>query len=347
MRGAEHRDFKGRKNKRAKRNLIIMILIVAAVLGVVLFQQIMNSQFFNKNLVESGDWEPLLVNPSGDVQYFLVCGVDEGESLTDIIMVVCMDLKQNKASILQIPRDTWIGEYPGDVTDAFDKINSVYGNPREGELEINALIRKINSHFGLPIDHHVVVTLEGFRNIVDAVGGVEVDVPVTFAVDENITLYEGRQTLSGAEAEWFMRLRYIYTKGDGSRLEVQRSFYANFAKKMINMSLMEMISVANKTGRDIESDMTTKQLLSFAKKARELELDEIEVWPVPGEPFTDYEISFYTPHKQALAELLNAKFNPYGDTIFADNLKIIERANTVNDYDFINEGQSFDELTVD
>jgi len=334
----------GEKSGRAKMNIIIMLVVIICVLGIV-FGQLLNGKLFGGDFEESGDFEPLIESPTGDVQYFLVCGVDEGDLLTDIIMVVCMDLKQNRASILQIPRDTWIGEYPDDVTDATDKINAVYGNPREGEKPINALIRKINAQFGLPIDHYVVVTLEGFRGIVDAVGGVEVDVPVTFAVNEDITLYEGRQTLSGAEAEWFMRLRHIYPKGDGSRLEVQRSFYANFAKKMINMSLSEMISVANKTGRDIESDMTTKQLLSFAKKAKDLTMEEIEIWPVPGEPFMDYDISFYTPHKQALADLLNDKFNPYGDEIYAEDMQIIERANTIEDYAFIGGGQSLGELT--
>ncbi len=116
-------------------------------------------------------YEALTTSKSSNVTYLLVAGVDLGERLTDIMVVVCFDHKNKTINCLQIPRDTFV-----DYDLKTYRTNSIYGQTRKGESGINALRRKLSSHYGIPIDHYVIFTIDGFMNVVDAVGGVQINI---------------------------------------------------------------------------------------------------------------------------------------------------------------------------
>ena len=97
-------------------------------------------------------------------------------------MVVCYQYEQNTANILQIPRDTIVSR---DFSDGTHKINSVYSNADEGERNIDALIRCLDDQLNIQIDHYATVTLSGLRDIVDTVGGVEIDNPKGMYVEKS------------------------------------------------------------------------------------------------------------------------------------------------------------------
>ena len=128
------------KNKKSRKHLIItnVLLSILLVISTISFTAtaLLESKILKNNDIDSqeeaGKFEDIVVSPNENVSYFLVCGVDLSENLTDIIMVVCYDTANNEASILQIPRDTFVGDVPS------GKINAVYGNPREGESKIKA-----------------------------------------------------------------------------------------------------------------------------------------------------------------------------------------------------------------
>lgn len=279
---------------------------------------------------ESGNYEPIKVSTFSEVSYVLVVGLDESENLTDIIMVMCIDHDKDTVNILQIPRDTFIGT---DIPSR--KINAVYGNPRKGEAKINALRRRIGSHLGIPLDHYVVFTLEGFRNIVDALGGVEINITHKngLKIENHLThkfqtIGPGPVKLDGVMAEGFIRKRHGgekgYSKGDISRVEAQRIFYAALAKKLKNMSFAQVTSIANKCFSEVKTSMSLGEILGYAKELMAIDLENIRILTVPGQGCTYKKTSYYSIHKADYIDLFNTYMNPYGDPISASDIRIRE-----------------------
>lgn len=267
------------------------------------------------------------------VSYFLVMGLDESESLTDVIMVVCFDHDNNSASVLQIPRDTFVGTEIN--TGKTGKVNAVYGHPREGEAKAKALMRCINQYFGLPVDHYVTFTLEGFRNVVDAVGGIEMTLDHRMLVgnsvsDEHYYLGPGTVLLDGEDAESFVRHRNSYAMGDLGRVKAQRDFVIAFAKKLMNMSSGDMLNVAKTCFNEVTSDLSIGDVLDYVNEVRELNFDNISFYSLPGQSKTttpkglSQRLSYFSIHKSEYVDLINEHFLPYSEKVTVDDLKITE-----------------------
>lgn len=307
-------------------NIVASLVIVFSALYITAYA-LKDQRFFKNNQEEANHLYPEIVGSSDkDVEYYLVCGLDESKELTDVIMMVCWDKKDNKANIMQIPRDTFT---------TFDystgKINAVYGNPREGESSEKALCRVINNYFGLPVDHYIYISLSAFRDIVEALGGVEVDVPCDMDY-RGVYVKKGTQVLDGAHAEVFMRNRKTYAMGDYGRVEAQRKFYAGLAEKLIDMNAVQMIEIFNSVKSELITDMSVGEIKRALNDVKKVNMKKINIFAVPGEAYDDYSKgywnSLYTVHKQELVDKMNKYMNPYGAQINPDKILIEELANT-------------------
>ena len=337
------------KLKRKKNKKLIFINVIASFVLLLSCLALTGMVALNLNLfvdsakgtqeeeghtTASQDMQSVQKSEDEDVTYLLVCGTDESSALTDIMMVVCFDHGRGNANILQIPRDTYIGS---DVNTG--KINAVYGSAKKGQSRINTLIRRINTHLGLPIDHYITVSLSAFRNIVDAVGGVDLYLPERLRVADsepphNTVHYigPGMTHLNGKLAEGFIRCRSgkTYQKGDMSRVEAQRNFYAAFAKKVMNMSTGQMTKIATSCYDKVKTDLSIGQLLGYAAEVQKLELNDITIYAVPGQSGNykpaglSVSRSYYSIHKSDYVELVNRAFMPYGEPVQESDLKITE-----------------------
>ncbi len=330
---SDSHDVRGLPKKYTKKyritiNTILSVCLVVCILFTGLFYMLGYKNFGDGGESGGDQMKGITSSKSEDVSYFLVTGTDESGDLTDIIMIVCFDIKSKTANILQIPRDTYIGS---DIPTG--KVNAVYESAKSGESRINVMMKRINEYFGLPIDHYIVVSIEAFRNVVDTVGGIDVNIPVTMnAYDSKDVLHhieKGEQHLNGGEAEAFIRHRNSYAMGDLGRVEAQRNFYAAFIKAMLGMSYSQMATVAGKCYDDFSTDMKLGDLLSYAKTAKELSTESISFFAVPGQSGTyspqGVGRSYYSIHKQEYVDLINEKFLPYEEyTKIPSDLKIEE-----------------------
>ena len=326
---------KGSRGKRVAVNVALSLVLVICIgltavcikypkLPTIIFGGLRRD---NNESVEQ-QMEDVVNSPTEDVSYFLVTGTDLSGDLTDIIMVVCFNIKDKTVNILQIPRDTYIGS---DIDSG--KINAVYESAKEGQSRINVLMKRINDYLGLPIDHYAVVSISAFREIVDVLGGIDVDVPVEMdANDTEEVLYhykKGRNHLTGGMAEAFVRHRDSYAMGDLGRVEAQRNFYAAFIKEVLSMSLTQMAGVADKCYDDITTDMSVGTILSYASALKGMNMDSISFYAVPGQPGyyspQGVQRSYYSIHKKEYVELINEHFMPYSDRLLTvDDIKIKE-----------------------
>ena len=138
---------------------------------------------------------------------------------TDVILYVSFDMKANKISMLQIPRDTYIGDTAS--TGGTGKINAValHGDTNP---PVAALASVVNDQLKLPVDYYVTIDMDAFKAVINAIGGIEVTVPFDITDDHGNTLRAGTQRIDGATAEFMVRQRHNYSNADIGRLEMQR-----------------------------------------------------------------------------------------------------------------------------
>ncbi|GHF37822.1 LCP family protein required for cell wall assembly [Amycolatopsis bartoniae] len=141
-----------------------------------------------------------------------------GGSRTDTIMIAHLPDNDTKPTLLSLPRDSQVS-IPGHGK---GKINSAYsiGGPA-------LLAKTVEQATGLRMDHYAEIGFGGFANIVDAIGGVDMCVPTEMHDDyTNITIPAGCQTLDGAHALGFVRMRHSEAtpRSDLDRVENQRKF---------------------------------------------------------------------------------------------------------------------------
>lgn len=326
---------KKRKKKMKRKDKVLMgvsiTLIVLSAL-IVTAVALLNVRFFQ------GEGESLTSNVQtpveikDDVVNFLVCGIDdeEGRGLgerTDVIMVVNYDIKAGKVHVLQIPRDTYVEGVRS------NKINAVYGDDKYGG-GINGLAEEIHQDFALTIDHYATIKMDGFKSLVDAVGGVDMNVPVSFELN-GVTLQAGPQHLNGDQAEAIVRERHSYGTQDIGRLQTQRLFIASLLDKMLSMGKMDLVGLVPTLSKYITTDLTVGEMLGYADIASSLSMDNMTMHLLPGEGYQEYKgaPSYYTAHKEETAALLNQYFRPYSDDVPAEELQCIELAHTITDFD--------------
>jgi len=132
---------------------IVFAPLISTIMGLMGFQTFFGIEF-------TGETEKSYVN-------VLLMGVDESETLSDVMMVAQLNMVTNSVNILQIPRDTYIDNRRSDK-----KLNSAFGAGGATKT-----INELQTVIDIDIDDYVLVTTSGFRDVIDAVGGIYYDVP--------------------------------------------------------------------------------------------------------------------------------------------------------------------------
>lgn len=240
----------------------------------------------------------------------LALGVDQASGNADTIIVATVDLKNKAVYALSIPRDTR-AEIPGHRT---FKINAAYS---WGGL--STAKQAVENLLGIPIDRVVLVHLEGFKRIVDLLGGVEVDVEKDMHyVDRKQKLYihlkKGYRLLDGEKAMQYVRFRHD-PLGDLGRIQRQQKFLKALASKMFGWQEIDKLpELTRQIMEQIETDMTTREVLHLARFGKELPPERIFSGILPGTPQNIDGISYYVADEMrvthALAELEQNALSP-------------------------------------
>jgi len=165
---------------------------------------------------------------------FLVGGLDgvHDYERTDTLMLVKLNFVGRTAKILSIPRDTLV-KLPSSRGGYWDRINVAYPIGQE-----QLLLDTVANMIGFYPDYFVLVNYDGFKSIVDIVGGVEIDVEKDMNYDDyagklHIHLKKGLQVLNGEDALGYVRYRRD-PDGDFSRIKRQQKFFNAFKKRLIS-----------------------------------------------------------------------------------------------------------------
>lgn len=258
-------DNKNKNNKEKKSvvgkifKFILLLLLIAIIVYVINFA----IQYFKhtKNM-EGKEYDPLSAVALGiDPQKLkeverlnvLILGESgipgEDYKLTDSIMVASYNPQTQQASLLSIPRDTYVGKKDKNTATsnylASYKINTVYRNG----TNIPETIECVNNITGLNLDKYLLIDTDAIIEVVDAIGGVTFDVPIDMDYDDpaqdlHIHLKAGEQLIDGEKAEQLLRFRHNndgtsypseYGDNDIGRMRTQREFIQVTAKQLLRV----------------------------------------------------------------------------------------------------------------
>ena len=287
---------------------LIVLLIAAFVWGddVSLFDSIENLNLLSgkKNIVVMG------------------CDVRKGDvGRSDTLFVVMLDKNKKNAALLSVPRDTRV-KIKGH---GWDKINAAfaYGGHKLTQ-------ETVQDFLGIKLNNYVVVDFQGFKGLVDAVGGVDINVEKRMYyydpyADFEIDLKPGKQHLDGKMAMQYVR--YRDEEGDIGRIRRQQKFlmalYQQIASKNI---IAKMPGVSKQIMSMIKTDLSLKEMVELGNVMREMmEKDGLKMSMVPGEPKYIDGISYWIPDipkmRQQMAEMQGVKITEK----FNENTKKLEQ----------------------
>lgn len=258
------------KRKRKKRFLKVIVTFFLAMFllisGAIAYIANKVDQVSSDSPEHISDKRDAPVNPHKDNFSILFLGVDDRDGnlngLTDAIVLATFNVNDGTVKTVSIPRDSYV-EIPGRINR--DKINHAHSY---GGLELS--IETVENLFDVPVDYYVKLNFTAFVEIIDAIGGVEVEVPFTFTEMDSrdrhnaITLYEGLQTLNGEEALAFARMRKHDPTGDVGRGERQQEIIKAVIKKGTSFSsITKYDDVLRSLEKHLETNLTFKDILSL------------------------------------------------------------------------------------
>jgi len=220
----------------------------------------------------------------------LFIGFDTSGGLTDVLMVGHIDPKENKVQLISVPRDLeiYFNEEPFKTIKknnpknriAHAKLTEIYSLIGWDERALEDVRRIVEGITGLEIDYIMTIDTSGLREVVDAVGGVEFDVPQRMYYSDPlqdlfIDLQPGSQILDGDKAEQLVRYRK-YKMGDLQRIQVQQAFIAAMVDQVLESRDFNQISkLVSKGYKYIDTDFGMVVMLRYAEFFFNLELKHV------------------------------------------------------------------------
>lgn len=237
--------------------------------------------------------------------HILVLGVDERQHDTgrsDSMMLVRV-APGAPVRVLAIPRDTLVkidGHGEGKANSAY-----TYGGPELAKRSVSRLL-------GLPVDYYVKVDMAGFRDLVDLMGGVTVEVPKFMHYEDpfdglKIHLSPGTQVLDGAKAEQFVRFRYDEVGDDVGRIARQHEFLKAAASQLLApANLPRLPKLIYSASGYVDTDLPVGRQVSLAYSIYSAQQSAaILQETLPGHGDYVDGISFFLPDRKALSKLVS------------------------------------------
>lgn len=249
-----------------------------------------------------------------------VFGTDKGELRTDVIFVVSLDKEKDYVEVISVPRDTkvlWDSEQKAAMREtkgysaSVSKINEmlVHG----GKENIYRLtIAEIEKLLDVKVDNYVIVSLDIFKEVIDAIGGVEVEVPQRMYYTDRsqglyIDLQQGLQVLDGEHAEMFVRFRK-YPTGDVARVHAQQLFMEGFIRQITKPSILIRVpKLINIVFDKVDTDLNVKEVLKYVSMIDDFTLSNVKFNVLPGVGQYENGVSYYMVNDTARLEMISAR----------------------------------------
>lgn len=284
------RRYKGNSKKKNKKVcfVILIILFILLILGIInLAINKWNMQKTLSRMISTVTGEEV------DIIYALILGVSEDidVELTDTIILAAYNPYTQKAFIVSIPRDTYIGKSNTNVS-MYEKINAIYS-----KYGIEKTINYVEDLTATKIDYYSVIRTSTLIEIVDIIGGVDFEIPIDMEYDDpsqnlHINLKKGMQKIDGAKAEQLLRFRhnndgttysYEYGNNDYGRMRTQREFIKATLEQTIRFqNILKTNKIVSTIFNNLETNISLSKLLAYVPYAMSFNIEDLKMEQLPG-----------------------------------------------------------------
>lgn len=281
----KHRSIVSRIARSAGVVAIVIFVSLGSILG---YGYLKTQQIFKGNgegaAALEANVDPSRLNGEGDGRVnILLLGKGgpghEAPDLTDTILLASIDPVQNEAALLSVPRDMYVKDPRGNSS----KINAVYSNAKQYKLStsgdsdadkeaaesagLKAVKQTVSDILGVPVHYYVMVDFTAFKESIDTVGGITIDVkePLYDATmawmngGKALIADEGLQTFDGNRALMYARSRYGSARGDFDRSERQREVIFALQQKVLTLGTFsnpfKVVELLNTLGDNVRTDL--------------------------------------------------------------------------------------------
>lgn len=284
--------------------------------------------------------DPSQLERKKDTWTILLIAEDQASGSADTIMVCTYDTVAQKAGLVSVPRDTLVVRSGW----KYHKLNSAYTNgntyfpPNGGIDELRTTVTEV---LGIPIDHYILINTQIFEDLVNAVDGIDFNVPIHMNYDDptqdlHIHFEPGMQHLNGHQALMVARCRQnsdgpgvyphniydAYPDADIGRTRTQQELLKTIVKKVLSQpqKLNEYLKLFSE---HVQTDLSLSNMLWFVEPVLNFRFENLTTGTLPGDGMATYQgTSCYALDLQGCLELVNSCLNPYTTPITADMMNI-------------------------
>jgi len=269
-------------------------------------------------------------------------GIDEEGSNSDVIMSATFDTNNRTLNVVSIPRDTLVN-----VSWNLKLANSIYpvlhntfrsetDREKREELVMAGSVERFASILGYNVDFWVTINMRGFAALIDAIGGVDFEVPVNMNYhdpyqDLHINYSRGmHRGLTGRQSLEILRFRG-YASADIQRINTQQLFLTAAVEQILaKRSSINVSSLASIFLNHVRTDIPLTSLVWFGLRFLELEAENVRFAQVPGNNIDFVTIQgasqgYVTIYIEEWLEMLNEMLNPLANDLVAEDLSILTR----------------------
>lgn len=363
---------KRKKKKQPTGKIVLVTLLTVLILVTLFFLvqigQILYNTFFSSEekkedntVTESYDMTPAKYQDK--VSYYLLGLLGKkSDSSMEMLSLACFDREAKTVNFLEVPVDTYLGD---SGTWDVKRIGNVWNNPRplqwcdvcrrevadseikDGKHNIEScgaaitkkagsayrdLIRVFNEQYSLPVDHYFILSQDTLAQLVDLVGGVDIQLSSYMTVGDQ-EYATGVQTLDGKAAVQYITDRSSGVSGDLSRIVSCRQVYAALLQRLMAMDKATLLNLDPDSPEEgvvgevmngaspLRSDVDAETITDILLDLKDVPLSAMTFYRMPGEAATLSGATMFSVHKQELLKLLRQSFDPYGKEIYGKQIE--------------------------
>jgi len=295
------------KQKNSRRRWLVLsilamvVLLTSALAGMwfastSLFQKVPKINLKNKQqeeLLYASDKATVLIMGVDEREGNAAMGEDPDSGRSDTLMVAVLDPHTNQASLLSVPRDTRV-RVKGL---GWDKINAAYAYG--GDTLTRSTVERF---LGTPMDHYVLVNTRNFPKIIDALGGVEIDVEQRMKYEDPydddgglfINLYPGLQHMDGKTAVTYVR--YRDEEGDIGRIRRQQKFMAALMQRITSPGIIPRLpNIIREVMSSVKTDLSFRQIMELAGSLKNARDNGLRTAVIDGKPAEIDGVDYWIP----------------------------------------------------
>ncbi|GAA0787244.1 LCP family protein [Hathewaya limosa] len=318
------KKYKKKKKRHFFRNIFVIFLVLICSF---LAYAMHHLGKLNNNAVELNSTKP----KNEEFINILAMGVDIGDpdnpndpKRTDTMILINYNLKKHKLNLVSIPRDTKV-----DINGRTQKINVAHalGGPK-------MTVEKVEELLDIHIDYYAKVDYSGFRGLIDAIGGIDMEIMTNMKYDDDaqdlhIDFKKGqKEHLDGAKAEQFFRWRKNndgtgLAEGDIGRIKNQHEFLQEVFKKVKSPTIIPRLpKIVSTIPKCVETNMSAGDIISYSLKLMRVKKNDISIRTLGGEGRYINRISYFVYSEKLSSDVLSSIKNSDYISINKDQIKI-------------------------